>query len=179
MNFPWSRQVMQTFAWEIVAIAVLFVALALWQRRRGQPSAARRSFIAGGSAAVVVLVALVLSFTVAPNLPSPPVPFFARFASNPVADTPATASATRPLYQERCAVCHGPNGLGDGAAALTLNPRPVNLRLHVPQHADGEIFYWISEGVAGTAMPAWKGTLSEEERWRLVVYLRALARGEP
>lgn len=98
---------------------------------------------------------------------------------NPVADTPALVAATRPRYQELCAVCHGPSGLGDGPAAMTLNPRPVNLRLHVPQHPDGEIFYWITEGVAGTAMPAWKATITEDERWRLVVYLRALARGEP
>ena len=72
---------------------------------------------------------------------------------------------------------HGPRGLGDGPAAFTLNPRPVNLQLHVPQHAEGEIFYWISEGVAGTGMPAWKDKLTEEQRWQIVRYLEALASG--
>ena len=179
MNFPWSRQVMQTFAWEILAIAVLFALIAAWQHRRGRRNAARRSFMASGVAGAIVVIALIISFTVAPNLPAPPVPFLARFARNPIADTAEVVVAARPRYQELCAVCHGPRGLGDGAAALTLNPRPVNLTLHVPQHPDGDIFFWISEGVAGTAMPAWKTTLSEDERWRLVVYLRALARGEP
>lgn len=179
MSFPWSRQVMQTLAWEIFAIAAIFALLALWQRRRGRLGIARRSFTAAGFAGLFAAIALILAFTVAPNLPSPPVPFFARFTSNPVADTPAAVAAARPVYQERCQVCHGPAGLGDGPAAMTLNPRPVNLRLHVPQHPDGEIHYWISEGVTGTAMPAWATTLSDEERWRLVVYLRSLARGEP
>lgn len=43
----------------------------------------------------------------------------------------------------------------------------------------GTIWYWIREGVAGTAMPPWRDRLSEADMWRLVHYLRALARGEP
>jgi mono/diheme cytochrome c family protein len=49
--------------------------------------------------------------------------------------------------------------------------------VHVPQHAEGEVFYWMSEGVAGTGMPAWKDKLSDEQRWQLVRYLQALASG--
>lgn len=134
--------------------------------------------MAAGAAGGVTVVALVLSLTIAPNLPSPSVPFTARFATNPVRDDPAVIAAARPIYQERCAVCHGPRGLGDGPAAFTLSPRPANLRIHVPPHADGEISYWISEGISGTAMPAWKTVLTETERWQLVIFLRALARGE-
>lgn len=35
-------------------------------------------------------------------------------------------------------------------------------------------FYRISEGVVGTRMPRWNLTLSEEERWYLVAYLKTL-----
>ena len=53
----------------------------------------------------------------------------------------------------------------------------MNLQIHVPQHAEGEVFYWIGEGVAGTGMPPWKDKLSEEQRWQIVRYLQALAAG--
>ena len=92
-------------------------------------------------------------------------------------DTPEAIAAGKALYQKNCAVCHGPQGLGDGPAAFTLTPRPFNLQLHVPQHAPGEIYYWISDGVASTPMPAWKDQLSETERWELIRYLQALAAG--
>ena len=54
----------------------------------------------------------------------------------------------------------------------------MNLQLHVPQHAPGELFYWITNGVAGTGMPAWKDTLSDAQRWQVVRYLQALASGK-
>ncbi len=62
----------------------------------------------------------------------------------------------------------------------------MNLQLHVPQHAVGELFYWVSSGIPGTAMPAWgdvdpatgKPRLSDDDRWSIIRYLQALARGE-
>lgn len=179
MTFPWSRQMTQTIAWEILAVAALLALVALWHHRRAAREAARRFLLSAGVAAGLAGLLVVLSLTVAPDLPSPPVPFSARFAQNPEPATPETIAAGREVYQANCAVCHGIAGLGDGPAALALNPRPVNLRLHVPQHPDGEIEHWISSGVAGTAMPAWRDRLSAADRWRLVHYLRALARGEP
>jgi mono/diheme cytochrome c family protein len=89
----------------------------------------------------------------------------------------AACARGRVLFQQNCAICHGPRGVGDGPAAFTLVPRPVNLQVHVPQHASGEIFYWMSEGIPGTPMAGWKETLSEAERWTLVRYLQALAAG--
>lgn len=178
MTFPWSRQVVQTVAWEVLAVVILLALIALWQRRRGARGASRRFLISAGAAGSVVAMLLVLSFMVAPDLPSPPVPFTARFAQNPEPATTDTLAGARQVYRANRAVCHGTAGVGDGPAALTLDPRPVNLRLHVPQHPDGEIRYWIREGVAGTAMPPWRDRLTDADMWRLVHYLRALARGE-
>ena len=94
---------------------------------------------------------------------------------DPGTPSPERASAGGVLYAERCAVCHGTAGRGDGPAASALDPRPANLQLHVPQHTDGELYYFISVGVPGSAMPAWRATLSSEQRWSLVRYLRELA----
>jgi mono/diheme cytochrome c family protein len=79
----------------------------------------------------------------------------------------------------RCVSCHGARGRGDGPLAASLTPPPADLVLHVPQHPDGELFWYVSRGSPGTAMPAWDTVLSEDDRWSLVHYLRDLAAGAP
>lgn len=175
MIFPISRQGLQDIAQFLIAGAAVFVLLALLTRYRGGDW--RRFAISAGALGVLVIVSYALAFTVAPNIPTPPVPFTARFTQNPTPDTPETIDRGRALFLANCAICHGGRGLGDGPQAFLLRPRPVNLQLHVPQHASGEVHYWISEGVAGTGMPAWKETLSETQRWEIVRFLEALAAG--
>ncbi|MEO8677583.1 MAG: cbb3-type cytochrome c oxidase subunit II [Vicinamibacterales bacterium] len=69
---------------------------------------------------------------------------------------PATVNlaAGQVLYADHCATCHGASGAGDGVAAAMLLPRPSNLAEHdytVERLADA-----LWNGVAGTAMPAWR-----------------------
>ncbi len=160
MQFPISRQGLQDIAQVLLAGAALFVVLGLVLRSRGGDP--RRQLMVAGTLGGIVVLCYALAFTVAPNIPTPPVPFTARFERNPVPDTPESFDAGRQLFGANCAICHGSRGLGDGPAAFTLSPRPVNLQLHIPQHAEGESHYWISEGVAGTGMPAWKDKLTDE-----------------
>jgi mono/diheme cytochrome c family protein len=175
-TLPISRQGLQEIALFLIAGIVIFGLLAYRMRRRGEDP--RRQLVSMGILGAIVVLLYGLSFTpLAPNIPTPPVPITARFNFNPTPDTPATVAAGRALYEANCSICHGPRGLGDGPAAFTLNPRPVNLQLHVPLHAEGEVHYWISEGVVGTGMPAWKEQLSDEQRWQIVRYVQALASG--
>ena len=186
MTFPISRQGLQDIAQFLIAGAVVFLVLALVTRYRGGEW--RRFVMSAGALGVLVVVSYALAFTVAPNIPTPAVPFTARFAQNPTPDTPETIDKGRALFQANCAICHGPRALGDGPQAFLLQPRPVNLQLHVPQHAAGEVYYWITNGVAGTGMPAWKEVrapdgshesgLTDAERWAIVRYLQALASGK-
>ena len=179
-----SRQGLEQIALALVIGAALFGVLAAirWRRKHEY----RRFAVSAGILGALAAVALILGYTVAPNIPTPAVPLTARFASNPTPDTPATIARGKALYQVSCSICHGAQGKGDGAAAFTLVPHPVNLQVHVPQHAPGEVFYWISSGIPGTAMPAWqendpatgKPKLSDEDRWSIIRYLQALARGE-
>lgn len=97
--------------------------------------------------------------------------------TNPLVPDPNTINAGRLLYQSNCVPCHGPNGRGDGSAALGLQPRPANFTEHmVPGlHTDGQIFLWIKNGYPGTSMPAWGNRLSDDQIWQLVLFLRTFA----
>ncbi|PON19491.1 hypothetical protein C2W62_02445 [Candidatus Entotheonella serta] len=84
------------------------------------------------------------------------------------------------LFRTHCSVCHGQTGRGDGPAAAGLNPKPADLTAeHVDDHTDGDIFWWLNYGIAGTAMPSFKATLSDIERWELIRFIRSLRHGVP
>ena len=98
---------------------------------------------------------------------------------NPADPSVEAIARGRATFRERCVACHGDRGRGDGSAGVLLDPKPADLVLHVPQHSDGELYYMISVGFPGTAMPAWRSVLGERDRWELVHYLRVLATGNP
>ena len=56
--------------------------------------------------------------------------------------------------------------------AGTLPTPPANFRVHVLFHPDGVLYSWISDGIPGTSMPAWKYVLTAQEGWDLVNFLR-------
>jgi putative copper resistance protein D len=85
----------------------------------------------------------------------------------------------QPLYAENCAVCHGPNGYGDGPAAAALPIKPADLTgAHLFHHGEGTLFWWVSHGIAGTPMPGFADQLGETERWDVLNFLRAQADAE-
>jgi cytochrome c553 len=47
----------------------------------------------------------------------------------PGTDLPPTAALGQQIYIQRCAVCHGPDGRGNGPAAPSLIPRPRDFTL--------------------------------------------------
>lgn len=95
---------------------------------------------------------------------------------NPFPPTQESLDEGRRVYGAYCLVCHGEQGRGDGPGAAVLNPRPADLRQHMAAgHTDAELFAWVSEGVAGTAMVGFKDQLTEAERWHVINYIRSLA----
>jgi mono/diheme cytochrome c family protein len=59
-----------------------------------------------------------------------------------------------------------------------MSPPPANLRwlMSRPIASDGYLMWAISEGGAGlgTAMPAFKDALDENDRWKIIRYLQTL-----
>ena len=146
--------------WALVAMAG-GVALLL----RARPPAPNEAALRIGGAALV-LIAIWLVVSAERHLDG------VAFASNPVPADAASMARGEALYMDHCTACHGPDGAGDGPAAAALDPPPADMRAHVPFHPEGETYAFISEGFPGTAMPAWKDQLTEDQRWDLVNFLR-------
>jgi copper transport protein len=97
-------------------------------------------------------------------------------ATNPFPPTAESLQIGETVYRARCQVCHGVEGRGDGPAAATMVPRPADFRIHMAAgHTDGQLFYWVTNGVAGTAMPAFREVLTPEERWHVITFIRTFA----
>jgi len=75
----------------------------------------------------------------------------------------------RALFGEACSYCHGENAAGGSSGAPGLRGRT--------DLGTQDIFETISNGrVRGSnIMPAWKESLSENERWALTAYILSIA----
>ncbi len=93
---------------------------------------------------------------------------------------PPSAARGRALFQENCATCHGARGDGKGPSAAGLDPPPANFteRRFIHGETPYDFFYVISLGKSRSAMPAWDGVLSVQDRWDLISHLWTLAAGE-
>lgn len=96
---------------------------------------------------------------------------------NPVSATDENFIAAREHYADHCANCHANDGSGNTGMGRNLYPKSPDMRLpRTQQLSDGEIFYFIENGVRMTGMPAWSTGTPEGERasWQLVHFIRRL-----
>lgn len=101
------------------------------------------------------------------------VPAEAVAVKNPIPASAESSKRGAALFSQSCAVCHGNTGEGNGPGAAGLNPKPADLHAdHVQDNSDGTLFWIISHGRTGTAMPAWNTAFSDPQRWDLVNFLR-------
>jgi len=95
---------------------------------------------------------------------------------NPEPDTAEIRSEGAEHFQHHCQVCHGLDGQGTGVPLVNkMSPPVANLASpRVQAYSDGQLKWIIENGIRSTGMPGWKGTLDDQEMWRIVRYLRHL-----
>lgn len=100
-------------------------------------------------------------------------------SNNPLAADPGAIQRGATIYAAHCLACHGATGGGPNEDSPTDDPAhqhganaDLTSRCAVARR-DGDLYYWVTNGVPGTEMPAFDQALTEEERWAIVTYLRA------
>jgi len=104
---------------------------------------------------------------------------------NPLKATPEDVEAGKRIFGYYCVVCHGRDGQNTGVpfAANMSPPIPSLASADIQRYSDGQLKWVIENGIFPSGMPASKGTLSDDDMWHIVVYLRHLppagSLGEP
>ena len=86
------------------------------------------------------------------------------------------------IYIKNCMYCHGDNLDGAGHFAHAFNPPPANFTDPgtIAMLAESFLFWRIAKGGPGlpkestpwnSVMPAWEDRLTEEEIWKVIIYL--------
>ena len=96
---------------------------------------------------------------------------------NPLPRTKEVFAQGKTAYMDRCTVCHGAVGNGVGSLTAAYGAKPANLQSQqFRDYADGQIYWAIVNGK--NAMPGHAADLTEEQRWAVVHYVRALQRAQ-
>jgi high-affinity iron transporter len=92
---------------------------------------------------------------------------------------PEVAAEGQGVFLAHCASCHGMAGDGHGpyAPALLTPVSDLTALDRLGGRTDAELYALLTRGVAGTAMPAFERVLDEDERWKVVAFVRLLSLG--
>lgn len=92
---------------------------------------------------------------------------------NPLENEPRLIERGKEAYGFYCAMCHGPKADGRGTVGQSFHPLPSDLSSReIQELSDGEIFWIITFG--SKRSPPLGYTVSEEDRWAIVGFVRSL-----
>jgi mono/diheme cytochrome c family protein len=104
---------------------------------------------------------------------------------NPLKDNPAGVANGKEAFSHYCIACHGLDGQNTGVpfADRMSPPVPSLAGKDIQSYTDGQLKRIIDNGIWPSGMPGSKNTLSDDEIWSIVLYLRHLppagSLGEP
>lgn len=104
---------------------------------------------------------------------------------NPLTANAETLADGKEAFSHYCVACHGMDGQNTGVpfADKMSPPVPLLTTAEVQSYTDGQLKWVIDNGLWPSGMPGSRGTLSDEEIWSIVLYLRHLppagSAGEP
>ena len=107
---------------------------------------------------------------------------------NPLRPTPDNLARAADLFRVNCQPCHGAQGKGDGIVSTYFkNASQTHPDVRQPAdytsatvraRSDGELYHTVTNGLnptsVGAGMPPFGGLLTPQERWLLVLQIRAL-----
>ncbi len=95
---------------------------------------------------------------------------------NPVADTKENLTDGQGHFGHHCQVCHGNDGQNTGVPfADAMSPPVADLAGKDAQsYTDGQLKTIIQDGIRPSGMPSWKGDLTDDEMWKIVLFIRHL-----
>jgi putative copper export protein/mono/diheme cytochrome c family protein len=142
------------------AAALLGLVASLWFRRL-------RILAIAGALALVVPRVSALGLLLVEAYPT-------SYWLSPTGFSAASIARGQGLFQAHCAVCHLAQDGTDSAGDLTA--------AHLWEHRDGELFWWLVRGITdpdgNQVMPPFADTLSDEDRWALIDFIRARNLGQ-
>ena len=99
-----------------------------------------------------------------------------RNQKNPLPDTPETRADGKEAFSHYCVACHGMDGQATGVPFVDhiSPPIPSLASPDVQSYTDGQLKSILDDGIQPSGMPGSKGTLSDQELWSIVVFLRHL-----
>lgn len=87
----------------------------------------------------------------------------AQFLQNPFQVDDTFIEGGRVIYQRLCTGCHGPAG---------EEPFYHSIKHHADRHTNGDYLWIVTYGIEDTNMPSFNTTLTLEERWEVVTYIK-------
>lgn len=94
-------------------------------------------------------------------------------ATQPVPATADSIARGKVFFGINCAMCHGPDGTGNGPLSGYFSPKPANLTGETEKSlSDQTIFLIITQG--RSPMPSLAENLDPAQRWDVVNYVRSL-----
>jgi mono/diheme cytochrome c family protein len=92
---------------------------------------------------------------------------------------PEAVAAGKLGYGYYCVQCHGAVYDGLGTVGQSFAPLPGDLRsAKVQTMPAGQLFHEVSYGIPGGRQPALASTISVEERWQIIAFVKSLGRRE-
>tara|TARA_B100000315_G_scaffold248481_1_gene278415 strand:- start:315 stop:596 length:282 start_codon:yes stop_codon:yes gene_type:complete len=93
-----------------------------------------------------------------------------------VSSIPGSQEEGEKFYLEKCVVCHGETGGGDGLAALPLVPKPSDSTDNIRKHGggEGEMFMTITDGIPKNCYATLEGGFGMRNRggiWSTILKL--------
>lgn len=92
---------------------------------------------------------------------------------------PAVIDRGKAVYRTYCAQCHGHNYDGKGTVGQSFAPLPTDLRSTKVQNSPaGVLFKNVSYGIPGGRQPPLHATITADDRWRVVAFVKSLGTRE-